>query len=1122
MKLEAELGRSKEKIWSSGGSKRICGAFLALSVLGLSLLIAADAWSQVSGATLSGAITDTVGGALAHADISVTNTATRVTTNTTTNADGFYTMPNLLPGDYELKASAPGFSTKVRNGITLTVGARQVLNLTLSVGRVTETVQVSGEVPEVDQESSTIGNVLDSNTIVELPLNGRSWTDLATLQPGVDALTTQKSYTNAVDRGLRGFGNEVTISGARPQQNNYRLDGISMNDYSNGGPGSVLGGNLGVDSIQEFSVLTTNYSAEYGRTSGGVINAVTRSGTDRFHGSAYEFLRNSALDARNFFDGPVIPEFRRNQFGASAGGPIRKDRTFIFGDYEGIRQFQGVSVLDIVPSVDARTGKLHYTNSPPPNCTPTSTTECTVTVDPAAQRYLPLFPLPNRGLTSDPDAGFFGFAQNQIVREDFFTIRLDHQFSPTDKVFASYVFDDTPFTAPDAFNNVLKSSKTLRQQSALEETHIFNSRFVNTIRFGFGRVAADIFLGVSPINPLAADASLSAEPGRDAASVVIGGGNFTALPGGVLAPTSSRIRWNTFQGYDDAFFTKGAHSIKFGVALERMQANTLLAPLPGGVFTFSSLANFLTNNPQKYQSGLISTLSERGYRQTLVGGYVQDDWRWLRNLTLNLGLRYEMVTVPTEIHGKINNLPSITSATQRLGNPLFNNPTLHNFEPRVGFAWDPFKNGKTAVRGGFGFFDSLPLLNQFMLIESTSAPFFERGNISGANLPPGSFYSGAASHLLGSNLQAAYYDSNPHRNYVMQWNFNVQREITPSLTALLGYVGSRGVHMPFEVDDLDMVLPKLTSAGYLFPSPIGSGVKLNPNFGSISGIFYKGDSYYDALVMGLTKRLSHGLQFQTSFTWSKSIDTSSATMQGDQFTNGISSLDWFNSSLTRGPSDFNVPKTLLISVTWQVPSAKSLTGPAALLLNGWTVGGIFKLSDGMPWTPTFGTGGDPQGIGNSDDYAFPNRLGGPGCKSLVNPGDPYNYVKIQCFAVPTAPSKAFYDANCDPSVGNPALLQCFNLRGNAGRNIIPGPGITNLDFSLFKDFFIRRISENFKIQFRAEAFNILNHPNFGDPVVSSGAGDVIDASGAPIPTAGVLTSTTTDAREIQFALKFVW
>jgi len=263
-----------------------------------------------------------------------------------------------------------------------------------------------------------------------------------------------------------------------------------------------------------------------------------------------------------------------------------------------------------------------------------------VVVDPSAQQYLALFPLPNGGLTpgGNGDAGFFTFAGNQVVQEDFFTIRVDHQFSDKDKMFGGYLYDRTPFTAPDAMDNVLKYSETLHQQYTAEETHIFNPGLINTVRFGFSRVAADIFTGLSAINSAAGDPSLSAEPGRDAAAVIIGGG-FTELPGGVLAPSSSTIRWNSFQGYDDAFVTKGTHSLKFGIAVERDQLNRVGASLPGGVFTFSTLSNFLTNVPKKYQSGLISTLTERGYRQTLIGGYLQDDWRLRHNLTLNLGLR---------------------------------------------------------------------------------------------------------------------------------------------------------------------------------------------------------------------------------------------------------------------------------------------------------------------------------------------------------------------------------------------------------------------------------------------------------------------------------------------------
>ncbi len=326
-----------------------------LLIMGICFSVPADA--QVAGGTLSGTITDPSDRFVPQAQISITNVATGITTTATTNSDGFYIAANLLPGEYQVTVSAKGFATEARKGISLTVGAQQVFNLTLQVGSAAKTVvEVTTEAPAVQLASSDISAVVTANTVRELPLNGRSWTDLATLQPGVDAIQTQPTFSIGADRGNRGFGQQLTISGARPQQNNYRLDGASINDYANGAPGSVLGGNLGVDAIQEFSVLTSNYSAEYGKTSGGVVNAVTRSGTNGLHGSVYEFLRNSALDARNFFDGPTIPPFRRNQFGGSIGGPMIKNRTFFFADYEGIRQSKGITALTTVPSLAARSG----------------------------------------------------------------------------------------------------------------------------------------------------------------------------------------------------------------------------------------------------------------------------------------------------------------------------------------------------------------------------------------------------------------------------------------------------------------------------------------------------------------------------------------------------------------------------------------------------------------------------------------------------------------------------------------------------------------------------------------------------------------------------------------------
>jgi hypothetical protein len=1134
--------------------------FSLLAILVITALSASPVFAQVSGASLSGTIMDASGSAVPGAVITITDTGTTVTRNITSTSAGFYIAPNLLPGDYKLSVTAAGFSTQEVTGIKLTVGAEQVLDVKLQVGQITQKVEVTGEALNVELASSSISAQVTATTVRELPLNGRSWTDLATLQPGVNSIETQPSFASGSDRGNRGFGAQASISGARPQQNNYRLDGVSINDYSNGAPGSVLGGNLGVDAIQEFTVLTSNYSAEYGKTSGGVINAITRSGTNQFHGSAYEFLRNSALDARNPFDGPVIPPFRQNQFGVSGGGPIVKGNTFVFGDYEGIRESKGVTTSNVVPSANARNGILNY---PDPTLFPTVAkngydcigngvtgnfnghpfSQCTVPVDPAAQKYLPFFPQPTGTATTNGLGNTFtsAFAAQRVLSENFFTTRVDHKFSDKDSLFGTYVFDRTPYSLPDGFNEVLLSDLTFRQVGILEETHIFNPNFINTVRFGYNRNRVDNDLSSTAILPAAGDLSLGAVPGQAAAQVSIGG--IAAFSGGIGGNPTYFFRWNSFQPSDDAFVTKGKHSLKFGFQAERMQMNVQSFSNPNGVFSFPDIGAFLTNTPSKFNSALASSLHDRAFRQSLYGAYFQDDWRFRPNLTLNLGLRYEMTTVMTETKGRLTNLVNPTDAVARTGPPLYKNPTLHNFEPRVGFAWDPFRNGKTAVRGGFGMFDVLPLPSQYFLMENLAAPYFLLGSTSNKGALKGTFYNNAFPLLNSpSSLRTAYIENDPHRNYVMQWNMNVQRAITPTLTATVGYVGSRGVHMPFRTDDLDMVLPTQTSAGYLWPcGPNGAAINpdpcavgflptgtqaapiksapLNPNFGSMRAMLYEGMSYYNSLQVQVIKNMSHGVQVQGAFTWAKSMDTGSATLAGDQFGNSIQSLDWFNLRLGRGLSDFNVGRTLVINAIWEVPGLKSSMAAANWATNGWQVGGIFKASDGIPFTPTFGTSGDVLGKKSSNTFDYPDRLGGSGCNTLVNPGNAANYIKTECFAVPTAPNQAFHDANCDPQLGTG--LQCFNLRGNAGRNILIGPGLTDFDFSLFKNNYIRRVSETFNVQFRAELFNVLNHANFAPPPTPSNT-DIFTPSGLPSGSVGVLAGTTTTSREIQFALKLMW
>jgi hypothetical protein len=1083
--------------------------------------------AQVVGGTILGTITDGSGAVVPHASITIRNLASGVIRTVKTDSVGFYTAPNLLPSKYEVTASAAGFAASVMPEVTLTVGNQLVLNFTLNVGQVTEVVRVSEDAPTIDLASSSIGAVVDGTTIRELPLNGRSWTDLATLQPGALAVETQSPFTAGSNRGNRGFENEVAINGARPQQNNYRLDGISIEDFANGGSGSVLGGNLGVDAIEEFSVLSSNVSAEYGRSAGGIINAVTRSGTNQFHGSGYEFLRNSALDAANFFDnagGIQKPSFKRNQFGGSAGGPIHKDKIFIFGDYEGIRQSEGIAYPVSVPSDAARSGLLTYSDPSkfPSGCTPTGVTnQCKVTVDPAVQKYLPFWHTATSA-TSDPNIGAYTFAGQQVVNEDFFTIRADYKMSDKDTLAATYLRDIAPYNAPDALDAVLINSATRRQVATLEETHVFSSQIVNAFRLGYSRAVTDNDNGFTAINPLSNDPSLAALPGQFASAVTVPG--LTGFTGGVNGNSRYQYHWNSDQLYDDAFYTRGTHSLKFGVGFERIQLNQSVQSDQSGGFFFGSLAGFLSNQPTRFEIGLPNSVDERGIRQSVLGLYVQDDWHWRPNLTVNLGLRWEMATVPTEVHNAIANLQSLTDPAQRIGSPIFSNPTLHNFEPRLGLAWDPFHDGKTAVRGSFGMFDVLPLPYQFSLLLSKQGPFYQHG--TARNLPQGSFYTGALPLLGASSFEGVYIDPHPHRNYVMQWNLNVERELTNNLSATLAYVGSHGVHQAFRSDDFDMVLPTKTPYGYLWPSPVGSGTVLNTNFGQIGGITYGGSSSYDALLAGVTKRMGHGLEFQGSFTWGKSIDNSSGTIAGDTFSNALSSLHWYDLSLSRGLSDFDIRRTVVISATWQVPEPKFVSGPASWVSSGWELGAIFKANDGVPFTPTFGTDGDPLGLGSSDPWAFPSRLAGPGCQSLVNPGNPNNYIKTQCFAVPTAPNLAFYNANCDPAFGstNPqdsTYLQCFNLRGNAGRNILIGPGLVNLDFSIFKNNRVKKISENFNVQFRAEFFNILNHANFADPIVPDNT-DIFDSTGAPTGVAGKLTSTTTSAREIQFAMKLFW
>ena len=1102
---------------------------LVFAISACLLLLPAFVFGQVVGATLSGTVTDPSGALIPGVQISIKNTATGVTRELMTDETGFYTAPNLLPGVYEVTASAAGFSKTVQSNITLSVSAQQRLNLSLRVGETNQVVEVNEAAPQVQLQSSTISAEVGATVVRELPLNGRDWAALATLQPGVNAIETQLSFETGAARGNRGFGSQLTISGGRPTQNNYRLDGVSINDHGNGAPGSVIGVNLGVDAIQEFSVLTGNYSAEYGKTSGGVVNAITKSGTNAFHGDVYEFLRNDALDANSFFGNASNqnkPSFRRNQFGGAAGGPIRKDRTFIFGDYEAIRQSKGITLSQNVPSLAARAGNLCSIPSGNPPCTPT-----TVTVDPAAKAFLALYPVPNGPLSSSGDRGAYTFSGQQVVNENFFTTRSDHKISEKDSLYGTYMYDNTGYVQPDSMNNYTVQSHTRRNMIALEDSHVFTSTFINTFRIGYNRAATINFQGLSAINPAAEDKSLASVPGQNPARVFIGGG-FSSNNGGVSTLSFYRHYWNNYQVFDDAFVTRGTHSIKFGGAVEVMRYNFITFQNPGGTWRFGSLTNFLTNRANSFESGLPTTITPRGMRQTLFAGYVQDNWRWRRNLTVNLGVRYEAVTVLKERQGKLTNLVNITDPLPRCGvlvagcgsvGPYYSNPTLRNFEPRVGFAWAPFRDAKTAVRGGFALFDVLPLPGYFLVQNNQATPFATLGTVNNTTTPlAGKFFTGGFPLLGVNTLSASSVEANPHRNYVMQWNLNLQHQLASNLTATAGYIGSRGVHMLIRGDDADMVLPTKTDLGYLWPFPAGSGTRINPNYGSIRNLSWGTDSWYDALEVGIQKRMSHGIQLQGSYTWAKAIDNDSATIAGDTFSNSITTWFNFDPKISRSVSDFNIAHSLVINGTWQVPSG-SLHGPAAAVLGGWELGGIFKANSGIPTTPVIG--GDPMGVLNagSDAFGIPNRIAG--CDPINhdfknNPTTFMGYVNVSCFDLPRVPASML--SLCSPFPNDPKGLgnSCKNLLGNAGRNSITGPHLFNFDASLFKNNYVRRISETFNVQFRAEFFNVLNHPNFAPPLPFI-TGALFNENGS-LAGGGNIDRLVTEPRDIQFALKIIW
>ena len=773
------------------------------------------------------------------------------------------------------------------------------------------------------------------------------------------------------------------------------------------------------------------------------------------------------------------------------GGADPKGKTFFFANYEGLRQAQESTSIAIVPSTAARAGDLAEGKIDRESG------------DRSLPRALAAYEWTAPGRWRHRECIFTAGSR---AREDTALARLDITFhrriilrSPGRRTKVTPVLR-TRSTVLLAINSLWRNTL------ALNSIHIFSPQLVNVFRFGVNRVTAHALDSAPGENPAASDLSLGILPGRDAPALTVPG--LTAFTGGVGGLAATNFWFTNFQAYDEVSLQKGKHTVKLGFDLIRYRYNTRVAAEPNGAYAFASLPDFLTNGKLNnffadinYQGGQ-TTLSgigfpERGFRQIVAGAYVQDNWHWSPALNLNLGLRYETASVPNEVNGLVSNLRDIYSTQLNVGQGLFRNPTHYDFEPRVGLAWAPSRDKKFSVRAAFGMFDVLPLIYEIAMLEAYGGPFSSLVTLS--NPPSGSFPSGGYQRILQSNqsglpVREPSIEYDAPRNYVMQWNTSVERVLAPDLTLSVAYAGSRGVHMLGVANDADIVLPTLTPEGYLFPTPIGSGMRLNPHVGSIRQLTWGGGSNYNSLQTLLRQKFRNGFELQGAFTWQKSIDGYSSSVFPTQFQNSVSTL-FINRHLNRGVSDFNVGRVAVISGLWQIPKTTGSRALLKALANGWQVGGIFTISDGTPFTPLIS--GDAVGENNSGSYDVPNRVVGPACTHLTNPGNPMQYINLACYSFP-APA---------------------NLLGNAGRNSLIGPGLVELDCSVSRSFNLRWMSEAIKLQFRAEAFNLANRPNFEPPLANDA---LYNSKGGRIASAGLITATATTSRQIQLALRLSW
>jgi hypothetical protein len=1065
--------------YSLSKSKSVLFLFL------LAALIAAPAWAQTQVGTLFGTVTDTSGAVIPGAEVSVENVSTGLKRDGRTDKTGEYQLVGLPTGRYTLRVEKEGFQTEVREGIALSPGAAIGINLSLVVGRLSVHVTVEASVSRLDTSTTAIGGMIVERSLTALPLDGRDLFKVAILQPGV--APAPSSAPSLLSNGKAG---QVSINGMRPSWTNVLIDGMDANDPVFGySPAGASGLFLGLDDFVEVRVLTQTFGSEYGTNGGGVIEAITKSGSNHFHGSLFELHRDAALDARNYFDlsSRPIPPFVRNQFGASIGGPVARDRTFFFVSYEGFREVQASTAIATVPDALAHQGLLPAANDPNA-CTSASPSGCvSVAIDRRVQPFLALLP-PSNGADNGDGTGDLITADKGATYEHHGMVRVDHNFSSTHSLFVRYVVDDSssfvPYfgTPPGTYVPGFPVDHAARNQYfTFQDRKSLGAELFNELRFAINRTTAST--SIVDTHP---GLSISRTPGRPFGMLDVAGMSFIGYNVEIPLGDFSTV----YQIQEQVSRTTGRQTLKFGGEFRRIQSNGPLDAAVNGLYSFTDLSPFgfpaHSDNPALeffLQALPLSYLgsapamsdSHRDYRQSVISGFAQDYVRVTSRLTLNAGLRYDFYSNPSEVHGRLSVIRNpVTDSGPTVGKVFAGTPA-DLLSPQAGFAWNIFGDGKTVLRGGSGIFrDQFPVI--LFGIDRFLPPFFGINTLIFPSFPS------PQNAVLTQPLFLIQTTYHPKFPYALQYNLNLEREITRSTILRAGYFGARGNH--------------LARAGEQNPFEPALGHRFNPNLSSpLQMVLTDAQSFYNSFQLSVSGQHTDSLSWQVFYTFSHSIDDASNTFLIDAV-NEPESQDIFNRKGSRGRSGFDIRHNFVGNVLYELPFGRRRW------FGGWQLSGIASVHSNVPFTPVLSFDNAdlqsvviaerPNLIGNPYSGVCPNgaRVGTPGC--WFNPS---------AFALP--PPGQF---------------------GSAGRDILRGPGFAQFDLAVQKSFQVR---EGMKIMLRGEAFNLLNHPNFAvpsntqNPIALGGNGDAVfkDSAGDFANNVGRVFSTVDSARQIQLGVR---